>query len=146
MKNSLKYTPADKYFSWCVRERAEWTCERCGKIYVPPTVALQCAHYQTRDCWGTRLEPLNAFALCHGCHQYFDKGRRVEFDNLHVRVFGSYARDIVREKAQDITIGKTAKRTKGKGEIARHYKSEYERMLEIRAGGVRGRLEFKAFI
>jgi len=141
----MKLTPADKWFSRCVRERAEWTCERCGKRYTPPTQALHCAHYETRDHWGTRFEPINALSLCHGCHQYFDKGRRFEFDEFHAEIFGEYAKGIIKELAFNISHMKAMKRTGGKGAIAKHYKEEYERMMNERAAGVTGRLEFVGY-
>lgn len=34
-------------------------------------MALHCSHFQGRGKEPTRFEPLNADALCYGCHQYF---------------------------------------------------------------------------
>ena len=34
-------------------------------------MALHCSHFQGRGKEATRFEPLNADALCYGCHQYF---------------------------------------------------------------------------
>lgn len=34
-------------------------------------MALHCSHFQGRGKESTRFEPLNADALCYGCHQYF---------------------------------------------------------------------------
>ena len=138
---ALKITPADKWFSRCVRERADWTCERCGTQYQPPTRALHCSHYEGRGNWGTRFEPLNALSLCYGCHQLLGSSRKAH-DRLHAKIFGDFAAAIVEEKAQDISLYKAMKRTKGRGLIAAHYKAEYERMMEVRASGARGRLEF----
>jgi len=66
----IKITSADRYFSMCVRQRANWSCERCHVGYTPPTQALHCSHYFGRGNWSTRFDPLNAAALCFGCHQY----------------------------------------------------------------------------
>jgi hypothetical protein len=67
----MKIDTADKYFSLYIRTRDNWTCKRCITKYTPPTRALHCSHFQGRRKEGTRFEPLNADALCHGCHQYF---------------------------------------------------------------------------
>ena len=67
----IKIDVADKAFSLYIRHRDNWTCQRCGTKYTPPTMALHCSHFQGRGKEATRFEPLNADALCYGCHQYF---------------------------------------------------------------------------
>ena len=67
----VKIDVADKAFSLYIRTRDKWTCQRCMKRYEPPTMALHCSHFQGRGKEATRFEPLNADALCYGCHQYF---------------------------------------------------------------------------
>lgn len=69
--SNIKIDPADKAFSLYIRTRDKWTCKRCSKQYQPPTNALHCSHFQGRGKESTRFEPLNADALCYGCHQYF---------------------------------------------------------------------------
>jgi hypothetical protein len=138
-------TPADKWFSLCVRERANWTCERCGVEYSHPARGLDCAHYETRDNWSVRFDPINAFALCRGCHGYYDRERRFEFKDLYIKVFGAALLDILEEKSrQSATLGKTIRRTRGKGEIALHYKKQYEGMLLERSK--RGRVDFEGWL
>lgn len=66
-----KIDGADKAFSLYIRTKAEWKCERCRRQYSPPTSALHCSHFVGRGKENTRFEPLNATALCFGCHQYF---------------------------------------------------------------------------
>lgn len=65
-----KIDPADRAFSLWIRSRANWTCERCGKKYLPPTSALHCSHFVGRGKENTRFDPNNASAHCYGCHQY----------------------------------------------------------------------------
>jgi hypothetical protein len=137
----VKITPADKWFSRCTRERADWTCERCGTRYTPPTTALECSHWEGRANWGTRFEPLNALALCSGCHSRMGSFR-FEHDKLHASIHGEFSQEIIKEKAQNIPLYKAMKQTKGKGLISAHFKAEYERMMNERAAGVVGRLEF----
>ena len=67
----VKIDAADKYFSLYIRTRANWTCERCGKYYAPPTAALHCSHFIGRSKENTRFDPDNASAHCYGCHQWF---------------------------------------------------------------------------
>lgn len=67
----VKIDVADKAFSLYIRTRDKWTCQRCNKSYTPPTMALHCSHFQGRGKEATRFDPLNADALCYGCHQYF---------------------------------------------------------------------------
>lgn len=67
----VKIDVADKAFSLWIRTRDNWTCQRCGTRYNPPTMALHCSHFQGRGKEATRFEPLNADSLCYGCHKYF---------------------------------------------------------------------------
>lgn len=68
---NAKIDPADKAFSLYIRTRANWTCERCGKYYAPPTSSLHCSHFIGRAKENTRFDPDNASAHCFHCHQYF---------------------------------------------------------------------------
>jgi hypothetical protein len=68
---NIKIDKADSLFSLYIRTRDQWTCQRCFKIFIPPTTALQCSHFQGRGREGTRFDPLNCDALCYGCHMYF---------------------------------------------------------------------------
>ncbi|MFZ5589617.1 MAG: hypothetical protein ACOY4M_08290 [Pseudomonadota bacterium] len=67
-------------------------------------------------------------------------------DELYERVFGKYAAEIIEEKAKDVSLAKRYRRTKGIGDIAKHYKAEYERMMQLRAEGATGRLEFVGYL
>ena len=67
----IKIDPADRAFSLYIRTRDNWTCQRCGRTYTPPTSALHCSHFQGRGKEATRFEPDNCRALCYGCHRYF---------------------------------------------------------------------------
>jgi len=96
--SGIKRTAADRKFSLMIRERDNWTCQRCGKQYVPPTKALHCAHNHTRRCpvctsgskkqhVCTRLDEFNALALCYGCHQFVDS-HAAEKERLFRAQFG----------------------------------------------------------
>lgn len=75
-----KIDPADRAFSLYIRTRDNWTCQRCGKQYTPPTSALHCSHFMGRGKEATRFEPRNADALCYGCHQYFTSHPAEHYD------------------------------------------------------------------
>ena len=142
--NGLKITEADKWFSRCVRERNEWICEGCGKKYPELDRGIHCSHYFSRGNWAVRLEPLNAFAHCFACHQRLGSNPHLFVEWTQSILGKKY--DVLVELSQDIVRAKTYRATKGLGEIAKHYEKEYMRILELRASGVTGRIEFVGWI
>jgi hypothetical protein len=134
----IKILPADKYFSLCVRERADNTCERCGKVYSEGR-GLQCCHYESRRNYSTRFEPLNAFALCYGCHQLLD-GSPLQFTKFYVDKLGQWELSLLSELSCDIKRGKENKHNLK--EIADYYREVYESMLLQRSYGLTGYLPF----
>lgn len=147
----MKITKADKFFSLCVRERANWCCEKCGKIYeptygentgLPGNPALHCSHYFGRGIYETRFYPDNAFSHCYGCHSRFeqnpDKFRDWVFSRLGARRY-----DGLRKVAEDIMLGKEARRGDKNGTIAKHYENEFRKLREKRDRGFVKRIEFK---
>lgn len=71
----IKRDVADTAFSNYIRERDNWTCQRCGKQYdkfnTSDRQGLHCSHFKGRGKEATRFLPENCDALCYGCHQYF---------------------------------------------------------------------------
>jgi hypothetical protein len=142
----VKLTSADVQFSWCVRERADWKCERCGTHYPPPTKALHCAHFIPRGHWAVRLDPANAFCLCYGCHRYFDnREHQAEFEAFFIEKRGEEALRQLRCRDIDLVLAKFFRRTNGEGEIVKFYQSELERMKFKRLTSSVDRLEFACF-
>ena len=137
----IKVTPADRWFSKCVRERAEWRCERCRAFHLPNSQGLHCAHWHSRGHWGVRFDPSNAAALCYGCHVETGKKREAEHRPLMLRLVGDLELDRLwhdsRRPAQGIR--------KLVPEIAKHYRLAYEDMLAKRTAGAVGRLEFEGW-
>ena len=132
----IKRTPADIAFSKCVRERSGWRCERCGTQYPENSGGVECSHGYTRGAWGVRFHPLNAEALCTGCH--FREGGLA-----HLRKsLTEWESDRLDELYNDTMLGKQCRKTKGKGEIARHYRDQHDQMRSLRECGVTMRLEF----
>ena len=124
----------DYWFSLCVRERAGWSCQSCGKHYepvisnntgLPGNPGLHCSHYIGRANYAVRFDPYNAVAHCYRCHAKFEGNPHVfmqwTFDRLGRNLYS-----ILIEKSDNIMLGKQARREKQ--EIAEHYKSEFERI------------------
>jgi len=72
----IKRTRTDIIFSDYIRERDNWTCQRCSKTFTQGVDSrrLHCAHLW----WGraniiTRWEPKNCAAVCVGCHILVDQ-------------------------------------------------------------------------
>lgn len=134
-------TPADHWFGYCVKERVSWTCEYCHKIYPRGSQGLHDSHYFSRGNWATRFNPENSYAHCFFCHQKLGSN-----PDIFVRWVKTQLNDIryqmLVNKSNDISLGKSMKQTKGKGEIAEYYKQIYEDMLKERAKGYMGRIEF----
>lgn len=137
----IKRTPADDAFSKCVRERANWTCEKCGAVHAKNSMGLHASHHHGRGNWSIRFEPLNCESLCYGCHSHYGgtQERREE-------VLTEFEQTLLFELKADTNRGREYRRTKGKGEIAKHYRQELARMQELREQCVTGRIDFVAWI
>lgn len=95
----IKRTKEDAAFSLLVRERDNWTCQRCDKRFVPPTRALHAAHCFGRRKESTRHDPENAVAACYGCHQYLDEHPNEKYELFRLRL-GDEAFDALRLRSQ----------------------------------------------
>ena len=122
MSIGIKRTPADEAFSRCVRERSNYVCERCGKVYDRSSMGLHCSHHFSRSNRCIRWCGENAMALCYACHAWYG-GNPVDS--------GAWLRAKV-PKAEE-------------AEIAAHYRKELARMQALRKQGVTGRIEFESW-
>lgn len=141
----------DFWFSLCVRERADWTCQACGKRYepiysertgLPGNIALHCSHYIGRANYAVRFDPMNADAHCYGCHSKFE-GNPHNFMVWKSEKLGTNLYDMLIEKSNNIELGRQGR--KEKQEIAEHYKAEFFRMQELRRSGAMGRINFQGY-
>lgn len=136
----MKIKPADTAFSKCVRERADWTCERCGTKYEKGSAGLHCSHVFSRRHRTIRWCGDNAQALCFSCHQWYggnpaDSGAWVE------SVLGSGVMELVREKRDSmVKVSKAEEK-----DIAAHYRKELKKLEEARVSGATGRVEFDSY-
>lgn len=67
----IKRSPGDAAFSDWIRERDDWTCQRCFSEFEKPNAGLHNSHFFSRAKKATRFEPDNCAALCFKCHQHF---------------------------------------------------------------------------
>lgn len=148
----IKITPADKWFSSCVRIRTNWTCEYAGTYFPDPTkrMGLHCSHYKGRGNWSVRFDPVNAFSHSYGSHSKFESNPD-EFRLWVISQIGEGSHELLLERANDIYLGREYRKANKLKEgrttvLAAHYRREFERMEEMRNDGVIDRIEFEAFL
>ena len=136
----IKRDKIDDLFSKCVRERASWTCEVCGKYYPEGNrQGLHCSHFYSRRYKGLRYHPLNAAAHCFACHQKLG-GNPIDFNAWIEGHLGK-----VKTEALRVMSSAICKLTKADREdIYQNLKASLERMNFERAAGDQGRLEFES--
>ena len=84
----MKIDKADQAFSAYIRERDNWTCQRCKTKYEPGSQGLHCSHFFGRRNESTRFEPLNCTAICFGCHKHFDETNRMDYMRFKMEQLG----------------------------------------------------------
>ncbi len=134
----IKRDKADDLFSKLVRERAGWACETCGRYYPEGhRQGLHCSHIFSRRHQATRWHPDNAIAECFGCHQR-GAGDPIEHFYALETVMG-------RDRLDRLRIAHTGVLKVPawyKKQIVAKLKAELDRLIEARAQGKTGRLDF----
>lgn len=125
----MKITPADSAFSKLIRARSGWRCEMCGTQYEENSQGLHCSHFHGRANWSVRFDPDNCEAACMGCHMKCE-GNPHEFTDRWKAKLGQGAYDILLERKNDIGLAKMYRRTKGKGEIAKHFRDQLHAVMD----------------
>lgn len=116
---AVKREACDKWFSDCVRKRANHRCEYCGK----GDGQIDCAHIYGRRAKSVRWDGMNAVALCRYHHDYFGS-HPLEFQRWLRQHLGEGHLDILREK-----FNKPMKTNKAmRQEIAKHYRETFRAM------------------
>ena len=139
--SGIKRTAADAAFSTCVRERSDWTCELCGKQYPEGNrQGLHCSHYIGRRNMATRFEPLNAMALCYGCHSKVGGDPPYHTAIVEERLGDLY--EVLLEKKRMIV----PKADRQDREVAKWFRLQHKAMREKRMAGVTGRIEFQGWL
>lgn len=109
----------DKVFSSLIRERSDWTCERCGREspdarMTKKCAGLDCSHFWGRGKLATRWYSYNAFAHCTGCHRHL---------SANPLEFAAWAKSQMSED----TFDELTLRANG---VKKYYKADLEEMLE----------------
>jgi cytochrome c553 len=133
--SGIKVTAADRHFSLCVRERADWKCQRCRRDFRHEPGKLHCSHVFSRRWASVRHSPLNALALCVGCHRRVSENP-IDHVEFFIKINGRESYDLLRELKERIV----PKRERPEKEMAKHYKAEHARMVAT------GSREFVGFI
>src|SRR6266542_4736335 len=66
----MKLKPKDKLWAHLVKERDEWTCQRCGVMYSEKWRGLHAHHIFGRSRRPTRWMLENGISLDYGCHRW----------------------------------------------------------------------------
>lgn len=137
----MKVKPEDRWFSMCIRERANMTCEACGKSYRDTPGGLHCSHFYSRRHKSIRWSPINAAAHCYGCHQRLG-GNPIEFAAWIKSYLSTHYDAMTYPLLIELKerIVRTTK--KDKQAIADHYREQYAAMAQRRTDGEMGRIEF----
>lgn len=88
MGMKVKPNKYDRLFSNHIRSRDNWTCQRCGGQYEPPTRALHCSHYWRRGKHATRFSEDNCISLCMGCHLLLEGDKQGEYKDIMITRLG----------------------------------------------------------
>ncbi len=135
----LKVTAPDSLFSKLVRERANWTCERCGTYYPEGSrQGLDCSHFYTRSRRFVRWNPWNAAAHCVGCHSELG-GNPVEFArwiNDHLGWEKAGKLEVIANRPVRLKQHRLR-------DIKANLKASWEDMQARRKAGETGRIEFE---
>ena len=131
----MKISSADSYFSKCVREANENTCEWCGKVGL-----MDCSHVFSRRHRSIRWDKLNANCLCKGCHRKWHESPANSMQWFESE-FGIGRIEILREKMNaKIKIPKAEEK-----EIAKHYREQLKVIQQKREDGECGYIEFDSY-
>lgn len=132
---SLKISTADKYFSMCIREARNHTCETCGK-----TGRMEASHVYSRRHRTIRWDKLNIMCQCNGCHRAWHESPLKSFAWFESE-YGQGRIDILREKMNSkIKVPKSEEK-----EIASHYRAQLKLIEQKRADGETGYIDFESW-
>lgn len=91
---------ADKKFSDWLRERNNYTCEKCGYYEEPPTKRIQNSHYIGRAHKATRYDPENCDVFCASCHHLWEDAKQYDYRDWKIKKLGKKKHDELIKKAQ----------------------------------------------
>lgn len=137
----IKRTPLDAVFSDLVRERADWTCEACGK-YFPDRKGsgLHCSHFFGRRGKSTRWHGRNCMALCYSCHMKFGSNPH-DYRSLMFKHLGETAYDEL------VLLAKSPRKLSRDEmkDMQAHFKAQLEYIRRRRREGEEGYIDFSEY-
>ena len=140
----MKRDKYDTIFSNLIREMYDYTCCNCSRNLRSNSAGLHCSHFFGRRKQSVRYDLDNALAHCIYCHRILGENP-VDFYDHYVKVKGIGCLELLRERANKLKKWeKASKKTGYKGEkedMYKHYKKEYEKVLDMRKEGVVGYIE-----
>ena len=136
----VKIKAADTWFSKCVREAHNWTCERCSTQYEQGSMGLHNSHIFTRSHRTIRWAKENTQALCYPCHSWFG-GNPADSGYWITELKGEGFMQSLREK-RDLKLKVSKLEEK---EIAAWYREQHKIILEKRNNGQTGFIDFISY-
>jgi hypothetical protein len=97
----VKRDAADRRWSRAVRERDEFTCQRCGTKHAENSFGLHAAHVFSRGIQRTRHDLDNGLSLCYGDHRWYDSRSREEREEFARSILGDVRYEALRERARN---------------------------------------------
>ena len=69
----IKVRKVDSLFSNYIRDKNNFTCERCGRRHEWGSSGIQASHFIGRSNEAVRFDEENVRVFCAGCHNHFHK-------------------------------------------------------------------------
>ena len=105
----ISRTKLDMEWSFAVRSRDHWTCQKCGSRYPPKKPGdgssrsgLDAAHIFSRRLKRIRHDLDNGVALCTGCHLSWAHYEPLEFREWIMEWLGADKYEALRLRAQEV--------------------------------------------
>ncbi len=89
VSKKIKESKIDAVFSTYLRQKANYTCERCGFKDTPPTFKIQASHFYSRVARSVRWDVDNVDVLCQGCHFYLEGRKNGEYYDWKIKKLGT---------------------------------------------------------
>ena len=142
----IKNAKIDDIFSRCIRESANWTCQKSG-LEDPEGQAkgrswgMQCCHIFGRRTVSMRWWPDNAICMNSRWHRYYTENPLL-FDRFVRSLQGDAVIDALRERFNRKDIKYT---DKDRREIYEYFEKTFQSMREMRLDGETGRIHINPY-
>ena len=121
----IKRDKRDAIFSLLIRERANWSCQRCNRQFERGAANLHCSHLFGRRHRAARWASWGAVAHCVACHFYLTE-HPLEF----AAFINDYFSPAVAEKYRLLSQAVTKFSKRDLESIYKHMKNEHRIYLE----------------